>query len=162
MGSRYRGGVQPAERRPRGLANLTRWSATSLLVVSVSALLIGCAVADEVMATVGLSTTESAPAPSELGDDENAMVVTDQQRAYLNALRYAGVKPSSDLMALRIGSYVCQARAIQRSDQAVWDVVVPLVRGDVPTAHLRSSVPAANEVNAATADYIRIASDKLC
>ena len=89
------------------------------------------------------------------------MVVTDQQRSYLDALSAAGVKPSSDLMALRIGSYVCQARAAKQSDQAVWDVVVPLVRGDVRTAHLSSSA-AANDVNSATADYIRIASDKLC
>ena len=89
------------------------------------------------------------------------MVVTGQQRAYLDALGAAGVKPSSDLMALRIGSYVCQARAAKQSDQAVWDVVVPLVRGDVRTARL-SSAASADDVNSATADYIRIATDKLC
>ncbi len=90
------------------------------------------------------------------------MVVTGQQRAYLDALSAAGVKPSSDLMALRIGSYVCQARAAKQSDQAVWDVVVPLVRGDVRTARLSSSGASAGDVNSATADYIRIATDKLC
>ena len=90
------------------------------------------------------------------------MVVTSQQRAYLDALNAAGVKPSSELMALRIGSYVCQARAAKQSDQAVWDVVLPLVRGDVRTAHLSSTGPSMDEVNSATADYIRIATDKLC
>ena len=90
------------------------------------------------------------------------MVVTAQQRAYLDALNAAGVKPSSQLMALRIGSYVCQARAAKQSDQAVWDVVVPLVRGDVRTARLSSTPPSTDDVNTATADYIRIATDKLC
>jgi hypothetical protein len=154
--------VQHAEGRPTALANLSRWSATSILFASSAALLTGCSVADDMMATVGLSTTESAPAPSQPEGNGNAMVVTDQQRGYLDALSAAGVKPSSDLMALRIGSYVCQARSAKQSDQAVWDVVVPLVRGDVRTAHLSSSAPVANDVNLATADYIRIATAKLC
>ena len=114
------------------------------------------------MATVGLPVSETAPAPEQPDSDTSAMVVTGQQRAYLDALNAAGVKPSSDLMALRIGSYVCQARAAKQSDQAVWDVVVPLVRGDVRTAHLSSAVPSVDEVDTATADYIRIATDKLC
>ena len=62
------------------------------------------------------------------------MTVTAQQRAYLDALAAAGVTPSSDLLALSIGSYVCQARAARQNDQAVWDFVVPLVRSDVRTA----------------------------
>ena len=60
-----------------------------------------------------------------------AMTVTTQQRGYLDALAAAGVRPSDDLMALSIGSYVCQARAAKQSDQAVWDFVLPLVRSDV-------------------------------
>jgi hypothetical protein len=114
------------------------------------------------MATVGMPTSETVSAPEQPDGDATAMVVTGQQRTYLDALNAAGVKPSSDLMALRIGSYVCQARAAKQSDQAVWDVVVPLVRGDVRTAHMSTMAPAADEVNAATADYIRIATDKLC
>jgi Protein of unknown function (DUF732) len=114
------------------------------------------------MATVGLPMSETTQAPAQPGPQSNAMVVTGQQRAYLDALNAAGVKPSSDLMALRIGSYVCQARAAKQSDQAVWDVVVPLVRGDVRTTHMSSTAPSADEVNSATADYIRIATDKLC
>lgn len=125
-------------------------------------MLTGCAVADELMTTVELPTSETAPAAAQPDGEPNAMVVTGQQRSYLDALNAAGVKPSSDLMALRIGSYVCQARAAKQSDQAVWDVVLPLVRGDVRTANMSSMAPSANEVNSATADYIRIATDKLC
>jgi hypothetical protein len=133
-----------------------------LFVASSAALLTGCSVADDVMATVGLPVSETARAPEQPDSDTSAMVVTGQQREYLNALNAAGVKPSSDLMALRIGSYVCQAHAAKQSDQAVWDVVLPLVRGDVRTAHLSAALPSADEVNSATADYIRIATDKLC
>jgi hypothetical protein len=133
-----------------------------LFVASSAALLTGCSVADDVMATVGLPVSQTAPAPEQPNSDTSAMVVTGQQREYLDALGAAGVKPSSDLMALRIGSYVCQAHVAKQSDQAVWDVVLPLVRGDVRTAHLSAALPSADEVNSATADYIRIATDKLC
>jgi Protein of unknown function (DUF732) len=132
------------------------------MVASSAALLTGCSVVDDVRATVGLPVSEAAQAPAAPNPDSNAMVVTGQQRAYLDALNTAGIKPSSDLMALRIGSYVCQARAAKQSDQAVWDVVVPLVRGDVRTAHMSSMAPSSDEVNSATADYIRIATDQLC
>lgn len=132
------------------------------MVASSAALLTGCSVVDDVRATVGLPVSEAAQAPAAPNPESNAMVVTGQQRAYLDALNTAGIKPSSDLMALRIGSYVCQARAAKQSDQAVWDVVVPLVRGDVRTAHMSSMAPSSDEVNSATADYIRIATDKLC
>jgi hypothetical protein len=132
------------------------------LVASSATLLTGCSVADNLMATVGASTSETVPAPAPPNGETNAMVVTSQQRAYLDAINDAGVKPSSELMALRIGSYVCQARAAKQSDQAVWDVVVPLVRGDLRTTHLSSTAPSMDEVNSTTADYIRIATDKLC
>lgn len=132
------------------------------MVASSAALLTGCSVVDDVRATVGLPVSEAAQAPAAPNPDSNAMVVTGQQRAYLDALNTAGIKPSSDLMALRIGSYVCQARAAKQTDQAVWDVVLPLVRGDVRTAHMSAMPPAADEVNSVTADYIRIATDKLC
>lgn len=124
------------------------------------------------MATVGMPTSESAPAHGQAGaqppgppqpdDDTNAIPVTGQQRGYLDALNAAGVRPSSELLALRIGSYVCQARAAKQSDQGVWDIVVPLVRNDVRTASVSTSAPPTDEVNSETADYIRIATDKLC
>ena len=85
---------------------------------------------------------------------------------YLDALRAAGVRPSSDLTALSIGSYVCQARAAKQTDQAVWDFVAPLVRNDVADADtgdgIRAMAPSPDEVHSATADYIRIATDRLC
>jgi hypothetical protein len=132
------------------------------LVASAAAALTGCSIADDMMATVGLPTSETASAPAQPEGQANAMVVTGQQRSYLDMLNAAGVKPSSDLMALRIGSYVCQARAAKQSDQGVWDVVMPLVRGDVRSARMSSMAPSPDEVNSATADYIRIATDKLC
>jgi hypothetical protein len=124
------------------------------------------------MATVGMSASETAPASGQSGaqppgppqpnGDLDPLTVTGQQRAYLDALNAAGVKPSSDLRALSIGSYVCQARAAKQSDQGVWDFVVPLVRNDVRNSHMSSMAPSADEVNSATADYIRIATERLC
>jgi hypothetical protein len=141
-----------------------------MLVAAAAALLTGCSVADDMMATVGMPTSETEPAHGQPGaqppgppqPNSNTFIVTGQQRAYLDALKAAGVKPSSDLLALSIGSYVCQARAAKQSDQGVWDFVVPLVRSDVRNSHMSSMAPAADEVNSATADYIRIATDKLC
>ena len=123
------------------------------------------------MATVGLPTSETAPVHRQAAQPpgppppnavSDALIVTVQQRAYLDALKAAGVRPSSDLLALSIGSYVCQARAAKQSDQGVWDFVVPLVRGDVRDTHTSAMAPSTDEVNSATADYIRIATDKLC
>ena len=124
------------------------------------------------MATVGPQSSETAPAhgqsdgqlpgPPQPDDGLDALTVTGQQRAFLDALKAAGVKPSSDLQALSIGSYVCQARAAKQSDQGVWDFVVPLVRTDVRNSHMSSMAPPAGEVNSATADYIRIATERLC
>jgi hypothetical protein len=143
-----------------------------LSVVACAALLTGCSVADDMMATVGMPTSETEPAhghagaqppgPPQPNGQSNALIVTGEQRAYLDALKAAGVKPSSDLHALSIGSYVCQARAAKQSDQGVWDFVLPLVRSDIRDVRMSSMAPAADEVNSATADYIRIATDKLC
>ncbi len=79
------------------------------------------------------------PGPAQPGVRSNALVVTPRQRAYLDALRAAGVEPSSDLTALSIGSYVCQARAARQTDEAVWDFVAPMVRNDAhePAAETR-------------------------
>lgn len=135
------------------------------------ALLTGCS-GDDVMATIGLPTSESAsahgetgatpPGPRSPGHQSNALIVTPPQRAYLDGLKAAGVTPSSDLLALSIGSYVCQARAAKQSEQAVWDYVVPMVRNDVRDDDFAAMAPPTAEVNAATADYIRIATERLC
>jgi hypothetical protein len=130
----------------------------------------GCS-GDDVMATIGLPTSETAtahgesstpPGPIQAGGQSNALVVTAQQREYLHALTIAGVKPSSDLAALSIGSYVCQARAAKQNDQAVWDFVLPLVRSDVRDGRLSSIAPSSADVDSATSDYIRIATERLC
>jgi hypothetical protein len=142
-----------------------------LVVASTAALLTACS-GDDVMATIGMPTAETAPAHDQAGaapqgpahsdGQPHAFVVTAQQRGFLDALAAAGVKPSSDLMALSIGSYVCQARAAKQNDQAVWDFVLPLVRSDVRDGRLSSMAPSPGDVNAVTADYIRIATDRLC
>ncbi|MEW5810582.1 MAG: DUF732 domain-containing protein [Actinomycetota bacterium] len=139
--------------------------------------LAGCAAGDE---SVARPASEIEPSPSHGragaqppgepsgGDASNALVVTPRQRAYLDALRSAGVSPSSDLAALSIGSYVCQARAAEQTDQAVWDFVAPLVRNDAgdPEAdgarRSGAAQPSASRLHDETADYIRIATDRLC
>lgn len=104
----------------------------------------------------------SAPGVPEAGDPAK-LAVTGQQQGYLDALKAAGVQPSSDLMALSIGSYVCQARAARQNDQAVRASVVPLVRSDVRAVHAGDDgAPLTADVDAATASYIRTATDHLC
>ncbi|QEM48016.1 DUF732 domain-containing protein [Mycolicibacterium grossiae] len=144
--------------------------AAPIVAASVS----GCGMSGEdVMATMGMPSSETAATGSDGhpmgqlpasrdGGMAGAMQVTPQQRGYLDALRVAGVRPSSELLALSIGSYVCQAHAAHQSDQAVWDFVVPMVRDDVRDASPGDEAPAAGEVNSVTADYIRIATDRLC
>ena len=105
---------------------------------------------------------KGGPQPPAAGTQPSTLTVTRQQRAYLDALKAAGVRPSSDLLALSIGSYVCQARAAKQSDQAVRDYVTPLVRNDVRNTQLNAVAPPASEVDAVTDDYIRIATERLC
>lgn len=163
---RHEGGqtVGPAKGLPRS---------RTLGTVACAALLVsGCGMSNGVIATMGMPTSETAPAnsdprdiaqpPDQLGGASNAVRATPKQRAYLDALTAAGVQPSTELLALSIGSYVCQARAADQSDQAVWDFVLPMVRGDVRDAHHTSETPPVGEVNSVTADYIRIATDRLC
>lgn len=162
--------MQHAVRRSAGSG---KWPAASLVLVSAAVLVTGCGM-DDTMTSIAMSTADtpsagadaqSAPQlamPSLDSGQPTTMNVTGRQRGYLDALETAGVHPSNELVALSIGSYVCQARAAKQSDQAVWDVVLPLVRGDVRAADARSSPPSAAAVDTATADYIRIATDRLC
>jgi hypothetical protein len=137
-------------------------------LVACAALVAGCGVSNDVIAGMGMPTSESASLGAGLQSiaqppaSETAMVVSPEQQSYLDALDAAGVRPSSKLVALTIGSYVCQARAADQTDQAVWDFVLPMVRGDVRDSAVSSAAPPAGEVNSVTADYIRIATDKLC
>ncbi len=100
--------------------------------------------------------------PRAAGSQPTELKVTAQQRSYLDALEASGVRPSTDLMALSIGSYVCQARAAKQPEAAVRDYVTPLVRGDVRSHQLNAIAPPSSEVDALTADYIRIATEHLC
>jgi hypothetical protein len=147
-------------------------AAASLLIAS-AALLTGCSGAD-VMATIGMPTSETSPAhgavagalpgPPPAEGHSNALVLTDRQRNFLDGLAAAGVHPSSELHALSIGSYVCQARAAGHDDQAVWDAVYPRVRSDLEDVRdgVAGLAPSVQDVTTATADYIRIATERLC
>jgi hypothetical protein len=44
----------------------------------------------------------------------------------------------------------------------VWDYVLPMVRGDVRDAETGGEAPPVGQVNSVTADYIRIATERLC
>jgi hypothetical protein len=145
---------------------------TTAVTLTLAAFVSGCSAPDTMMSDVTLpardTATEASGTPGTPGTpaisgqlQPNALLVSGQQRAYLDALTAGGVHPSSDLLALSIGSYVCQARAAGQSPQAVWDYVHPLVSSDVHNAHTGSMAPTA-DVDAVTASYIRIASDRLC
>ena len=155
--------VRLDEVRTAGLA-----SGNVALLACAAVFAAGCGVGSDVIAGAGSAASETALLGSGLHSiaqppgQEPALVVTPAQRAYLDALNAAGVRPSTELVALSIGSYVCQARAANQTDQAVWDFVLPMVRGDVRDSQVSSAAPPAGEVNSVTADYIRIATDKLC
>jgi len=150
----------------------------SALVALPAAWLTGCSLNSDMIAGMGSevetapphgTSTGQLPGPGYQSSESNALVVTPHQQDYLDALHAAGVTPSSDLSALSIGSYVCQARAAKQTDQAVWDFVAPLVRNDVSDADgadgrdgARAESPSAGDFHSATADYIRIATDRLC
>ncbi|MGE2837230.1 DUF732 domain-containing protein [Mycobacterium sp. SMC-4] len=133
----------------------------SALLAVPAVVLSSCALGDDVMSGMG-SETEPAPAhgqssaqppgPGQPDIQSNALVVTPRQQEYLDALDDAGIDPPSDLTALSIGSYVCQARVAKHSEQAVWDFIAPMVGAD-------GNDPETHET---TADYIRIATDRLC
>jgi len=98
--------------------------------------------------------------------------ITPRQRAYLDGLAAAGVRRSTDLVALSIGSYICQGRAAGQPDQAVWDFVFPMVHGDLDDVDDHgatadegdSSTQVQHRLSArdATATYVRTATERLC
>ena len=140
---------------------------TTAVTLTLAAFVSGCSAPDSMMSDLTLpardTATEASGTPGTSGQPQpNALMVTRRQRAYLDALAAGGVHPSSELLALSIGSYVCQARAAKQSPQAVWDYVHPLVFNDVHNAQVGPAEPASTDVDVATASYIRIASDRLC
>lgn len=146
--------------------------AAAATVALTAGVLVGCSATDSLMSSVTLSPAESSvtAAPASSGPEQpgislpktGSMTVTARQREYLDALDEGGVRPSSDLLALQIGSYVCQAHAARQADQAVWDFVYPMVSADVDKTDERSVKPDATDVDAATRNYIRIATERLC
>ena len=142
--------------------------------VATAAMLTGCTATDGLMTSVKLpaddrastaatgTSPDSGPAGSLHQAPSARLVVNGQQRAYLDALAGAGVRPSSELAALSIGSYVCQAHAAGQSPQAVWDFIHPVVHNDVRNARLSAMAPTAADVDTATSNYIRIATERLC
>jgi hypothetical protein len=151
---------------------------STAVTLTLAAILSGCSAPDSLMSSVTLPAGDTTTLASGTQDPAASLIappaggtdsaqpptlrVTGQQRAYLDALNAAGVHPSSDLLALSIGSYVCQARAAGQSPQAVWDYVHPLVSNDVHNVHLSSMAPTSADIDAATGSYIRIASERLC
>ncbi|MFN6546447.1 hypothetical protein [Mycolicibacterium nivoides] len=143
-------------------------SATLVVVVSAASLLTACDAGGDIMAPLALPTSQvrgaqpqaasAQPQPGSSGE----LAITSQQHAYLDELKAAGIKPSSELLALSIGSYVCQGRAAKQDDQAVREFVLPLVRSDVRAARSGQESPTPGEIDTAATDYIRIATDHLC
>ena len=132
-------------------------------------LLIGCGSGEDLVTTAAAPTGQPAvhatgtPLSPDNEMQSAKLDVTPTQRAFLDALSAAGVHPSSELQALSIGSSVCQAHAAGQSDQAVWDYIAPMVRSDVADGQPSgASAPATSDLQSLTADYIRIATQRLC
>ncbi|WP_325096684.1 DUF732 domain-containing protein [Mycolicibacterium vinylchloridicum] len=140
------------------------------LLASTAWLMAACSSGEDLVTTAPPAQTHGAVhgQGAVLGPDVDLqstnLNVTPAQRAFLDALSAAGVHPSSELEALSIGSHVCQAHAAGQSDQAVWDYITPMVRSDVSDSGTPASPHTAPEpqVTQATADYIRIATQRLC
>lgn len=138
-------------------------------------LLSACGSGPDLMSSVALPSQQTANIVGGVGGDSYAdlaaspsaqselLEVTPAQRGYLDALSEAGIRPSTELRALSIGSYVCQARAAGRNEHAIREYVGPMVRSDVADA--TAAAPQAVTPLAADAtitDYIRIATERLC
>jgi hypothetical protein len=131
-------------------------------------LLIGCGSGEDLVTTAAAPAGEPAAHATDtpLSPDSEMQAakldVTPTQRAFLDALSAAGVHPSSELQALSIGSSVCQVHAAGQSDQAVWDYIAPMVRSDVADGQQSAAPRMTSDLQSITADYIRIATQRLC
>ncbi|MFV8048637.1 hypothetical protein [Mycobacterium sp. 48b] len=144
-------------------------SATLVVAVSAASLLTACDAGGDIMAPLALPTSQVNGAQPQAASAQpqqgrgGELAITSQQHSYLDELKAAGIKPSSELLALSIGSYVCQGRAAKQDDQAVREFVLPLVRSDVRAARPSGQEgPTPGEIDTAATDYIRIATDHLC
>lgn len=157
------------------------------VMAPVAWLLAGCGGGGDLISTVALPSQQTTgyaddadmPMAADADRLSGTPELTPAQKDYLGALDAAGIHPASDLRALSIGAYVCQARAAGQSDQTVWDSVAPMVRSDViavpPARSGPGSVVAAQSAGpqapaaAPAADddsvvgtVIRIATGRLC
>ncbi|MGB3483906.1 MAG: DUF732 domain-containing protein [Mycobacterium sp.] len=142
---------------------------SAVLVAAVLAMLLsGCGSGEDLMTSVasphGADTAEAmSGSDGVLPSPPSRLSMTPEQVEYLDELKSSGVRRSSDLMALSIGQYVCQARAAGQSPQGVWDFVFPLVRGEIHDMNPNTAVTAmAKQVDETTGLYIQIATDRLC
>lgn len=155
--SRYGGSVQHTVR-----------TATLVVAVSAASLLTACDAGGDIMAPLALPTSQVNGAQPQAVSAQpqqgrsGELAITSQQHVYLDKLKAAGITPSSELLALSIGSYVCQGRAARQTDQAVRDFVLPLVRSDIRAARSGQESPTPDEIDAAATDYIRTATEHLC
>jgi hypothetical protein len=141
------------------------------VVAGLAGLLAGCGSGADLVSTVALPSQQSTGTAdgvdmglsTEAGPQSGKLDLTPAQRGYLDDLAAAGVHPSSELRALSIGSYVCQARGAGQGDQAVQDYVAPMVRSDVAESNAAAPQSASViQADAAIDDYIRIAGQRLC
>lgn len=149
----------------------TRVVAVAGLIAPAAWLLTGCSAGPDLMSTVvlpseqtagsvGGDATGAAPDP---GSQSGKLDLTSIQRGYLDALGEAGIDPPTQLRALSIGSYVCQASAAGQSPEAVREYVAPMVRSDIADANASNPQSASViGVDAAIDGYIRIAGQRLC
>lgn len=139
---------------------------------SAACLLVGCGSGADLISNVALPAQQAprpvngvdAILPSDLDPQSGKLLLTPAQRGYLDDLTAAGIRPSSELRALSIGSYVCQARSAGQGDRAVWDHVAPMVRSDLADSQVSTPQSAASGLpaEAAIASYVRIAVARLC
>ena len=149
------------------------------------ALLAGCGAGGDLISTVALPTRQSpdfvegggvegvgvegagADGVRETASSGGALRLTEPQRGFLDDLAAAGIRPSSDLRALSIGSYICQARAARQSDTSVREYVAPMIRSDVADSRAAApqtpgAEPGGVQFEAAVTEYIRSATKRLC
>lgn len=154
---------------------------TLVVGLMTPALLAGCGANGDLISTVALPSRQSpdfvegvgvegvggdqgdGAARPQAGPVAGGLQLTTAQRGYLDDLLAAGIHPSSELRALSIGSYICQARAAGQSDADVRDYVAPMIRSDVTDSHAaapqtQSPIP----VEGAISEYIRSATERLC
>lgn len=140
-------------------------------VFPATCLLAGCGAGGDLISTVALPSQQTTgyaegvdlPVSPDSGRQSGEPDLTPSQREYLGALAAAGVHPASDLRALSIGAYVCQAQAAGQSDQTVWDSVAPMVRSEVINASTESPRPSTvTNVDEVVGTVIQIATQRLC